>query len=360
MRRALIALLTTAALAGLAAVPAGAGAALPPIRHVFVIVLENKNYDATFGPSSPAPYLARKLTAKGQLLRQYYGTAHHSLPNYIAMVSGQSPNIETQADCQFYDDVLPGIIGPDGQAIGQGCVYPSTVQTVADQLAAKGLTWRGYMQDMKTACRHPALNSQDDTQNAEVGDQYAARHNPFVYFHSITDTPACAANDVPLDRLTTDLARVSTTPSYSMIVPDLCEDGHDSPCVDGRPGGLVSADAFLRTWVPKILGSPAYKRDGLLVVTFDESEDGAESCCAEPTGPNTPNNGGQTPGDGGGRTGAVLLSRFIRAGSVNDTPYNHYSLLRSVEDLFGLGHLGYAAQDGLKPFGPDVYNKAKR
>src|SRR5919201_903132 len=147
MRRALIALALAATLA--AALPAGASAALPPVRHFFVIVLENKDYEVTFGPNSPAPYLSRKLTAKGQLLRQYYATAHHSLPNYIAMISGQGPNIETQADCQFYDDMLPGIIGPEGQAIGQGCVYPTSVLTVADQLAARGLSWRGYMQDMK-------------------------------------------------------------------------------------------------------------------------------------------------------------------------------------------------------------------
>ena len=353
MRRALLAAVAAAALA----LPAGATAAPPPIRHVFVIVLENKDYEVTFGPDSPAPYLSRKLTAKGQLLREYYGTAHNSLPNYIAMISGQGPNIETQADCQFYTDVLPGIIGADGQAIGQGCVYPATVKTLPDQLQAKGLSWRGYLQDMKTPCRHPAPNSQDDTQQAEVGDQYAARHNPFVYFHSIIDSPACAANDLPLERLTADLRSPSTTPSYAMIVPNLCEDGHDEPCVDGRPGGLVSADAFLRTWVPKILGSKGFADNGLLIVTFDEAEDDASSCCDEPTGPNTPNNGGQHPGDGGGRIGAVLVSRFIRPGSVNDTPYNHYSLLRSIEDLYGLDHLGYAAREGLRPFGGDVYNR---
>jgi hypothetical protein len=233
------------------------------------------------------------------------------------------------------------------------------VTTVADQLQAKGLSWRGYLQDMKTPCRHPALNSPDDTQQAEVGDQYATRHNPFVYFHSIIDSPACAANDVPLERLTTDISSPSTTPSYAMIVPNLCEDGHDEPCVDGRPGGLVSADAFLRTWVPEILDSAGFADNGLLIVTFDEAEDDASSCCDEPTGPNTPNNGGQQPGDGGGRIGAVLVSRFIRPHSVNDTPYNHYSLLRSLEDTFGLPeHLGFAGQEGLVSFGSDIFTAA--
>src|SRR3954452_25207641 len=83
-------------------------AAPPPIRHVFIIVLENKGFDTTFGPLSPATYLSQTLTAQGQLLRQYYGIGHASLPNYIAMVSGQGPNLETQADCRVYTNVVPG------------------------------------------------------------------------------------------------------------------------------------------------------------------------------------------------------------------------------------------------------------
>ncbi len=118
----------------------------------------------------------------------------------------------------------------------------------------------------------------------------------------------------------------------------------------------MSANDFLKTWIPRIAGSPAYQDGGLIIVNFDESESGAEDCCGEPMGPNTPNNGGLEQGNGGGRTGAVLISPYIQAGSVNNTPYNHYSLLRSTEDLFGLDHLGYAANAGLKPFGDEVFN----
>jgi hypothetical protein len=343
-----------------ALVPVTNAAALPAVDHVFVIVLENKGYAETFGPSSKAPYLARTLTGQGQLLSNYYGIGHLSLDNYIAMVSGQGPNILTQADCPLYIDVLPGLPALDGQVLGQGCVYPRAVRTIADQLTARGLTWKAYMQDMGSNCRHPAPNTLDGTQNAKVGDQYAARHNPFVYFHSLLDSGACAARDVPLGQLPTDLAAESTTPSYSFITPNLCEDGHDSPCVDHRPGGLASADAFLRTWVPLILASPAYQSGGLLIITFDEAENSgasgdASSCCNEPFGPNTINNGGLVLGSGGGRTGTVLLSPFITPGTINATPYNHYSLLRSAENLFGLRHLGYAARPGLKPFGSDVF-----
>ncbi|HEX6875196.1 MAG TPA: alkaline phosphatase family protein [Nocardioidaceae bacterium] len=335
-----------------------AKAAAPAVKHVFVINLENKGYDETFGPDSPAPYLSKTLTSKGQLLTQYYGTAHNSLPNYIAQVSGQGPDPQTQGDCQVYSDfVQTGTVDPQ-QAVGDGCVYPSTVKTVADQLEAKGLTWKGYMEDMGTSCRHPAPNTQDDTQQAEVGDQYAARHNPFVYFKSLLDSGSCDRNDVDLSQLPTDLASASTTANLTYITPNLCNDGHDSPCVDGRPGGLVSADEWLKTWVPKILASPAFNNDGLLVVTFDEAEsdspDGAAACCGEGPGPNAPLPG--IYGMGGGRTGAVLLSPFIKPGTWNNTAYNHYSLLRSIEDTFGLAPLGYA--NDARGFGYDVWGAA--
>lgn len=111
----------------------------PAIRHVFVVNLENKGYDETFGPSSPAPYLSRTLRGQGQLLTQYYGVAHNSLPNYVAQISGQGPNLGTQADCPWYTDFWK-VGDSDRQAIGQGCVYPASVPTVADQLTAKGLT----------------------------------------------------------------------------------------------------------------------------------------------------------------------------------------------------------------------------
>jgi hypothetical protein len=351
--RALLSLLTAAA----CLIGGGvARAATPPIKHVFVIVLENKDYGETFGAQSHAPYLAKTLVGRGQLLTQYHGIGHLSLDNYIAMVSGQPPNPYTQADAPLYANFVGTGPNADGVWVGQGSVYPSGVKTIADQLEAKGLTWKGYMEDMGTPCRHPAVGAPDQTQNARADDQYAARHNPFMYFHSIIDRPACAKNVVDLKALQGDLASTATTPNYTFVTPDLCSDAHDEPCADGRPGGLVSANAFLQTWVPRITGSPAYRKDGMLIVTFDEAGSDGSDCCNEPTGPNTPNNAGPNPGNGGGRTGTVLLSRYVRPGATNNTPYNHYSLLRSIEDLFGLAHLGYAGRPDLKPFGADVYN----
>jgi hypothetical protein len=336
-----------------------AGAAPPPIKHVWIVVLENKNYDATFGPGAGSPYLAQTLPSQGQLLTQYYGIGHHSLDNYITMISGQPPNPSTQADCGTFSEFVP-TAPPDANGVetGDGCVYPARTRTISDQLDAKGLTWKGYMQDMGTSCRHPAIGATDTTQGARPDDQYAAKHNPFVYFHSIIDRPICQTNVVDLRALEGDLASASTTPAYSFITPDLCADGHDSTCADGRsPGGYEGIDAFLAEWMPKITGSPAFADGGLLIVTFDEAGSDGSACCGEPTGPNTTDPGDAPGQPGGGRTGAVLLSPYIKAGSTNDTPYNHYSLLRSTEDMFGLTHLGYAAQVGLKPFEEDVFNQ---
>jgi hypothetical protein len=364
MRRSRLALIACLA-AILAPATAATAAEPPPIRHVFIIVLENENASSTFGANSKAPYLAKTLRGEGAYVENYYATVHNSLGNYVALVSGQGPSLFHQADCPVFLEFVPGtLVG--GQAFGQGCVYPSAVKTIADQLTAKDLHWGGFMQDMGNSateaktCRHPAIGQPDDTETARRGDQYAARHNPFVYFHSIIDSPDCAKYDVPLELLPAALKSAATTPNYTFITPNLCEDGHDSPCVDGRPGGLVSANKFLETWVPRILASPAYKQDGLLIVTFDEAEGNgsdadSSACCNEQPGLNSPSPGALHPGPGGGKTGAVMLSPFIRPGTHTKQDYNHYSLLRSIEDLFRLQHLGYAAQAGLQPFGQDIY-----
>ena len=357
MRR--LAGLVAVVIAALAAAPAHA--ALPPIKHVFVIWMENKDYDETFAEKDPkAPYLAKTLPAMGALLPEYHAIGHLSLDNYIAVVSGQGPNPQTQADCQIFTDFMPATEGSDGQYMGSGCVYPAKVKTIANQLEDKGLKWKGYMEDMALgepkSCRHPGINEHDETQSATKTDQYAARHNPFVYFHSIIDTPSCAANDVDLSAMPADIASAASTASFSFITPDLCSDGHDEPCVDGRPGGLKSIDVFLQEWVPKILDSPGYKDDGLLVVSFDEAEHDNASCCDEKAA-NTPNAAGPDPGSGGGKIGAVLISPFIKPGTVDKTPYNHYSFLRTIEDMFGVPHLGYAGVDGLVPIGDKTFTE---
>lgn len=387
------------------------------INHVLVIELENEGYTATFGAGSPATYLNGTLRKKGELLQNYYGIGHVSLDNYMAEVSGQAPNPDTQADCltngATFANVSPGT--PDanqsvnpGQVDGQGCVYPASVKTIAQQLDAKYppnpkthvAAWRAYEQDMGntpsrdggtpdsgggTDCAHPAIGAPNQTNAATAADQYAARHNPFIWFHSIIDATAeCDANVVPLGTLASgtpspsghlarDLRSEATTPRFGFVTPNLCNDGHDGTCAGpnstgGTVGGLTGADQFLAAWMPLIFNSPAYKHgDMLVVVTFDEAEgtNADAACCNEQPGPNTTAPGDNGPSSGGGQIGALLLNpKYIVAGSTDTTgSYNHYAALRSYEDLLGLttggsdgeGHLGFAGAKGLVPFGTDVF-----
>jgi hypothetical protein len=384
------------------------------VRHVFVIVLENKSYGDTFGTSTQDPYLQKTLVPKGGLLTEYYGTGHVSLDNYISMISGQGATADTDDDCLpgfvsatgqgNFNDVEVTAKAPNGQLVAKGgCVYPKYVKTLPDQLEEKGLTWKGYMEDMgndpareSATCGHPTLGvGTDHTNSAEapsaavpLGDAYATRHDPFVYFHSIIDSPGCKTHVVNLNALSKDLDSERTTPNFVFITPNLCNDGHDGSgtgaaatlCANGQPGGLTSADAFLKVWVPRIMASEAYKKDGLLIITFDESNSAqsitsnpttgqttvditfsGQACCDQQPGPNL---AGVRPGSatlvntptlvetliwngfGGDRIGALLLSPFVKPGSTSDTQYNHYSLLRSVEDIFQIReHLGYAEDD---------------
>jgi phosphatidylinositol-3-phosphatase len=353
-------------LAGASSAPAQRRrASMPPIRHVFVIVLENQGFDTTFNAQSRAPYLADTLRQAGAFLRQYHGIAHWSLGNYLAMISGVAPTPKIQIDCPQFDDFVETGTAPDGQPIGDGCVYPAHVSTIANQLETIHLTWGAFMEDMgkdpareSATCAHPPIGSPDPTEGATPTDQYATKHNPFMYFHAIIDSPSCHQKVVPLTKLEDALKSADRTPNYTFISPNLCHDAHDRPCKNGEPGGLVSADEFLRHWVPLIVNSPAYRADGLLVINFDEALPlDASSCCGQRPGPNTPKPGYSGPG--GGRTGAVLLSRFIKPGTVSRVPYNHYSLLRSVEDIFGVPHLLYAGRKGLASFGKDVFTAYK-
>jgi hypothetical protein len=207
-----------------------------------------------------------------------------------------------------YDDLLPGNLDPNqqlypGQVDGHGCIYPSFAPTIANQLDRLYLpnpvthvaAWRDYDEDMGNQptgrelgapdplggfdCAHPPLNGPDNTNAAspatatEPADQYATRHNGFVYFHSI----------------------------IGWITPNLCDDGHDSTCagpntigqIGAGAGGLHGADEFLAHWVPLLEASPAYCSGRMLiVVTFEEaSTSDGTACCGETPGPDNP-----TPG----------------------------------------------------------------
>ncbi|HEX4186260.1 MAG TPA: alkaline phosphatase family protein [Solirubrobacteraceae bacterium] len=348
------------------------------IHHVFVIVLENEGYAATFGNPSADPYLAETLPSEGALLESYYATGHASNDNYVSLVSGQPPNAQNQADCPKFDNFTGALMLSSGVESGTGCVYPAEVPNVGIQLSARKLSWKGYMEDMgnnpareSAACGHPALEATDETQKAVAGDGYATRHDPFVYFHSVIDDQAyCEKHVVALGSptgampstapkgetgLATDLGAVAKTPRLSFITPNLCNDGHDYPCANQPSGAsaLADIDTFLETWVPKITSSQAYRENGLLEIVFDEAANSeTEACCGEMPGPGSPSPG--ITGPGGGRVGALLLSPFIRPGTVSTTPYNHYSSLASWESIFALPRLADAASVPAV-FGSDVF-----
>ena len=317
--------------------------ALAPYEHIFVIVLENEDAATTWGTGSPARYLnSLRSNAHTAFVPNYYGVGHHSLDNYIAMVSGQAPNAKTQLDCQVFAPYTSSTLRSDGQVLGTGCVYPSTVPTVVNQLTAAHRTWRAYMDGMATPCLRPRIGATDPYTHQTSATAYATKHNPFVYFRSISAT-ACVSNDVPLTHLAADLDSVSTTRNLTYVVPDLCNDGHDSAATCAAyhrsGGGLAGADAWLRIWVPRILDSAAYKQDGLLLITFDEADSDSHACCAERPGP-----GAAVPGingPGGGRVGALMMSPRIGRKTIM-TGYNQYSLLATIEHVFGLPRLGYA------------------
>src|SRR5262249_27146532 len=339
-------------------------AALPPgaIKHVLVIDLENEDFAKTFGPNSPARYLNSTLLRQGQLIVNYFATSHASTGNYLSQVSGQASTPMINSDCidltklpQFvggFKDVAPGTDALDeqrypGQVVGDGCVFPAPTigshgaRTIGDQLdempgaLSDRQTWRMYAEDMGndplrdggvpdplggTDCAHPSIGGVDITNIQTTGDQYAHRHNPFIYFHSvIDDLTHCATHVVPLGSLVRgvngrpdsfeghfaeDFSQQETTPAFSFITPNVCNDGHDATCVglnvEGtHVGGLVAADLWLKHWMPLIFGSPAYRSGKMLVVlTFDEAEiDDARACCHEQPGPNI-TNPGFSPGGG--------------------------------------------------------------
>jgi hypothetical protein len=371
--------------------PAAAPAPAPPatptrpaIKHVFLIVLSDQGFNQAFGPEATAPYLARTLTAKGELLPNYYAVAPGNLANAVALVSGQGPTVATTQNCPAYADISPATVSDDGQVLGDGCIYPATTQTLADQLIAAGHTWKAYVQGMGTTadgrpatCRtppapaDPAATPVDPAappaDPAAAPDLYTPWRNPFVYFHSILDTPLCAQNDVGIEQLATDLQTEATTPTLSYIVPDACHNGSDSPCAPGQPAGLAPADAFLQLVVPQIMSSDAYRDGGLIAITFDQAPQTGEhadasACCDTPAYPNLPAAAPTdpalptTPTGGGGRVGLLLLSPFVKPGTTSAFgSYNHFSLLRSIEDLFGLDPLGYAALPTLPAFDASVY-----
>jgi hypothetical protein len=279
------------------------------VKHVFLIVLADQAYAQTFGPESPAPYIAHTLEHRGELLARFYGVAHEELADEVALISGLGPTPQTAADCPTFTDILPAVAGSNGQYGGQGCIYPKTAETVGEQLASKGLTWKVYAEGLgdvpgdgpdsqssgssgagvskEVACWRPEFGAADPTSQTPQGDTFATFRDPFTYFDSVLHSPECGHDDVGIEGLAGDLKSAKSTPALSYIVPGLCHDGRPTPCAPGAPTGLPAAETFLRRVVSEILASPAYRHGGLLIITTDQAPTTGEyadssSCCKQP------------------------------------------------------------------------------
>jgi hypothetical protein len=313
--------------------PDGLGIQPGKIKHVWLIILENKSYDASFTGLNKNTYLWQTLPKQGVLLKNYSGTGHASEDNYISLVSGQSPQPDVQADCPTYT-TFTGTVSKQGgslkknknygqmvsaagvnAAAGQnGCVYPKSVPTLFNQLSDNKISWKGYAQDLGNPetpagspphsvgakyCGAPfaqpgptGSTAYPNPQSANAADQYVPRHFPFPWFNSLLQTGLCNSKHIASlfsqgNGLFHDLQSERTTPAFSWITPNNCSDGHDAICAGNNlsggwanpttpnapvnyTGGLYAADLFLEHVIPMIERSPAFKDGGLIDVTFDE------------------------------------------------------------------------------------------
>lgn len=240
--------------------------------HVVVVVLENHSFESVAGHAE-APFL-NSFAARNALATGYSGISHPSLPNYLALTAGSTFGITTDCTRCFID-------GPN----------------LADSVDAAGLTWRSYNESIPAPCF--------------AGDAYpyVQKHDPFYYYNSIRASPQRCSNIVPLTTLAADFAATATAPAYSLVTPNMCNDGHDCP--------LATTDAWLARFVPSLLATPGFSAGrSLLIVTYDEGEGGSD------------------------RVFTLLAGSGVKAGFTSARPYNHYSLLRTVEFALGLGAVG--------------------
>jgi hypothetical protein len=259
--------------------PRAALSAGPP-AHIAVIVMENEEYGDIVGSHS-TPFINR-LATRYALARQMYAVAHPSLPNYLALTGGSTFRISSDCtDCR----------------VG--------ASSLVDQLERAHIGWRAYMEDLPHSC----------FTGAGAGE-YAKKHDPFVYYTRIARHRARCNRVVPLARLYAD-ERARTLPRFVWITPNLCHDTHDCDPATG--------DRFLTRLVPPLLGALGPR--GLLVLTWDEGSSD-NGCCRLASG---------------GHIATILAGPVARPGARLSTPTDHYSVLQTIEDLFGVPRLRGAA-----------------
>jgi hypothetical protein len=264
-----------------------------PIKTVFVIVMENKNWSSIHGSAS-APYINQTLLPMASYATQDFTPPHNhpSLPNYLWLEAGTN----------F------GILNDDPPSTN----HQSTTQHLVTQLNSAGYSWKAYAEGISgTNC--PLQSS----------GLYAPKHNGPVYFDDVTGTnnpnsAYCIAHERPYGELSTDLQN-NMVANYNYIIPNLCDDMHNSSGCQ-TTNAIKNGDSWLSVNVPKILNSQAYRSDGLLLITWDEGTN-----------------------DSDGPVGLIALSPYGKGhGYSNAIHYTHSSTLRTIEEIFGLTPLGAA------------------
>jgi phosphatidylinositol-3-phosphatase len=257
------AVLTVDALAGVA------------FGHVVIVMEENSNYSSVVGNSSSMPYLKSLIDNYG-LATQYYANTHPSIGNYLMLVTGQ---VLTNDDSETPES------------------FPVSADNIVRELSQNGKTWKAYAEDL------PSVGYI----GGNTGN-YAVRHVPLAYLTDVQDSTATRQGLVPFTQFATDLAG-GTLPNFSFVTPNLCNDAHNC--------AVSTADAWLKTNIAPLLTSSPFKDDGLLIITFDESEND-----------NT---------HGGGRVAAVLVSpAFSKKGYQSTTLYQHQNTLRLMLKSLGV------------------------
>lgn len=260
---------------------------VPNFDHIVILIFENKEFGTVIG--NPEMPIYNQLAEDYTLLTQFYAVIHPSLPNYIAMMGGDTFGIDRNCD---------------------GCFI--NAPSLPDLIEASGRTWKTYQEDMPEPCY--------------IGNkgEYVQKHNPFVYFDAIRlDAARCERSVVPLTKLQTDI-EAGTLPNFIFITPNLCNSAHDC--------SLDVADEWLGRTLSQLV--PALDAEGsnyLVVLTWDEGQ-GDHSCCG-------------LPEKAGGRIPVVLISPLVKNNFQDISPYTHYSLLKTIANAWGLPYLGHAAED---------------
>ena len=256
-------------------------------EHVVWIWLENHGYDEIVG-SSAAPFINRTLIAGCGLATNAHNETHPSLPNYIAATSGMAPGRLGRWDSD--------------------CNATPSCRTRAPNLFGQAASWGAYAESMRKPCGHFFTGL------------YAASHNPAVYYRSLTD---CPLHDVPYARLQQDLD-ADVLPAFTFVTPNMCHDMHNC--------SVQTGDAWVAHAIRDLVASAAYRRGTMAIfVTFDEGEPSGSDHCAF----NTHDPGCHVP--------IIVVSPSTPSGARSGAMFNHYSLLRTTEEMLGIGeYLGAA------------------